>query len=94
MEEYNNKNKYRDRSAQFYRLQYVVVAGVGLTVLLAIWFWSERQQAEDARRHLITMCYSDCIGMFNEDKSILESNLHDPSVQKECMDSCQKKYSR
>ncbi len=94
MKEDNYKDKYQNRFAQFYRSQYVITVGVGLIVLLGIWFWNQHQQAEDTSRRLIGMCFSECMGMFDEDKSILESNLNNPSIQEECMESCQKKYGQ
>ena len=75
------------RFARFFRLQYVIISVVALIVFLWFTLGDQRKQEEEMERRLTSMCYAECMGIFDEDKNT------DPSVVGRCMDSCQKKYS-
>lgn len=80
-------NNYKDRFAQFYRVQYVVTAGVAIIAFLLIWIWSEEKQKVDTRRRLFSNCIFSC--EFRREKL-----PGDRPISKECMDSCGKQYGQ
>lgn len=86
------KKESLDRVARFYRLHYVVIAGVTLLVFLGIWFWYNKKQAEETQRHLITNCIFSC--QRQEAEKIGDKAFSDQSILSECVSSCQKQYGK
>jgi len=83
-----NGNKFAD----FYRIQYVIGAIIGLAILFGGLWWSQHQRMEEIRRSMLINCLSSCL-FEKTDVGVIDINKpKDRATAEKCTASCHNEY--
>jgi len=84
-----------NRFANFYRIQYVILAILGLIIIFGGLWWSDRQQTENLRKKLLNDCVLSCTFEKSEFGIIkLDEIKPADATREQCINSCHKEYDK